>query len=335
MKKLCLLLAILLSSGYSFAQKELSYSEKEEASVDNQTREVFAIVDCALLEHFPTTDNIIERRMAMSAIDLILHDKMNDRKPSLYDFMDRRIGRIADKLAEPVEKGMRIFKLYNDSFIVKTASVTVAFDLIQGGSAANPFISDDLMRRIVEQCDIMFISHEHGDHVSIPVSKMFTEGHKTIIAPTGVLDGTSARIRNVRSEQVVDHDIKLSGGRALKVRIFPGHQDYMINNIYHIDTPEGISVMHTGDQYGKDDLKWLADIHKTTRTDILLANCWITSPEISIGGIAPKLLIPGHENELGHTIDHREPNWLTWERMRNLACPKVYMTWGEWYDYIP
>jgi hypothetical protein len=54
-----------------------------------------------------------------------------------------------------------------------------------------------------------------------------------------------------------------------------------------------------------------------------------------IRGAQPALVLTGHENELGHTIDHREPNWLTYERFAGSAAPFVVMTWGEFYHYRP
>ena len=59
--------------------------------------------------------------------------------------------------------------------------------------------------------------------------------------------------------------------------------------------------------------------------------------EEHIRGFAPKMLITGHENELGeHSIDHREAYWITMKKMEampNLNIPNVLMTWGEWYEY--
>jgi hypothetical protein len=54
-----------------------------------------------------------------------------------------------------------------------------------------------------------------------------------------------------------------------------------------------------------------------------------------IRGMKPQLVITGHENELGHTIDHREPYWLTYERIKPADRPGILMTWGESYHYVP
>ena len=40
-----------------------------------------------------------------------------------------------------------------------------------------------------------------------------------------------------------------------------------------------------------------------------------------------------HENEMGHSIDHREPFWLTYQKMEKINKPSLIMGWGEWYLY--
>ena len=47
------------------------------------------------------------------------------------------------------------------------------------------------------------------------------------------------------------------------------------------------------------------------------------------------LLRTGHENELGHTVDHREPFWLTYDRIEGAEAPFLLMTWGESFYYRP
>lgn len=56
-------------------------------------------------------------------------------------------------------------------------------------------------------------------------------------------------------------------------------------------------------------------------------------------GLNPKLIIPGHENELGHTFDDRVPYWGD-EKYLNLEYselkqnfPVLLMAWGESYFY--
>jgi hypothetical protein len=68
---------------------------------------------------------------------------------------------------------------------------------------------------------------------------------------------------------------------------------------------------------------------------VLMPNCWATDIVRLADGFRPKLIIPGHENEMGHTIDHREPFWLTYNRLSKSPYPLMVMAWGEKYHYLP
>ena len=100
-----------------------------------------------------------------------------------------------------------------------------------------------------------------------------------------------------------------------------------------IMTPEGLSFAHTGDQSNQDDFQWIDEVHRRFEVDVLMPNCWTTDPLRLVGGFRPKLVIPGHENEMGHTIDHREPFWLTYNRFDGAPSELLVMGWGERFHY--
>lgn len=54
-----------------------------------------------------------------------------------------------------------------------------------------------------------------------------------------------------------------------------------------------------------------------------------------VKGFHPNLVMTEHENEMNHSVDHREANFLTYTRLRRSDYPNVLMTWGEQYHYIP
>ena len=91
--------------------------------------------------------------------------------------------------------------------------------------------------------------------------------------------------------------------------------------------------MQTGDQSNQEDFSWIDEVGTNHRVDVLFPNCW--TPDITrvIAGFKPSLVITGHENEMGHTIDHREPHWLTYVRLRDTDRPYIVMTWGESFHY--
>ena len=126
--------------------------------------------------------------------------------------------------------------------------------------------------------------------------------------------------------------VQLKNGKTLSVTIHPGHQDKSQNNIYAIATPEKYVVCHTGDQYHKEDVKWYADVKKISpRIDALIVNCWTNSLDKLLAGFNPRYAITGHENEMGHSIDHREAFWLTFEKFEPLPHDYVVLAWGEWF----
>jgi hypothetical protein len=140
------------------------------------------------------------------------------------------------------------------------------------------------------------------------------------------------------------HPITVQGGKqTLTVLVYPGHQGGLDNNVPVIITPEGLSFSQLGDQHNAEDLKWIDKMAEHHRLDVLLPNCWTLDIGRTAKGFDPKLIITGHENEMGHTIDHREPYWLTFHRREGskLAVvgdagydyPLIMMTWGESYHY--
>jgi hypothetical protein len=133
--------------------------------------------------------------------------------------------------------------------------------------------------------------------------------------------------------------------KEIKVVVYPGHQGTEIqNNVSLVITPEGLSFSQMGDQSNGDDFEWIDEVGAHHSVDVLMPNCWTTDIVRVAKGFDPKLVITGHENEMGHTIDHREPYWLTYQRQtgsdrfggsRDVGYdyPLILMTWGESYHY--
>ena len=302
--------------------------------IENQARVAFATIDETLQAYPPQKEMPLPRKMALIALDQLLHDTRNDKAEPFYTFINARMQRMLDDMQRPVKKGLRIYKLYNDGFIIKTKDATVAVDLIPGGTKDHPFIADSIIYKIAGQCDAMFVSHFHGDHANLNIAKAFAARGKLVIAPKGLWVGVDPMIQQLLvADSVVDVPFK---DLKMTLHILPGHQDDIPNNIYLMEFDKCGTVAHTGDQWNEEDLTWIDDIHKKYRIDILLPNCWINSMERSLKGFGPKLIITGHENEMEHTIDHREAYWITmkkFERMQNMHIPNVLMTWGESFDY--
>lgn len=302
--------------------------------MEEQTRQTLGLVQDLLQQSPPSTELTSLRKSALMHLDWIFHDPRLDTVNLTRDFLSSQIRELLTDLQKPVRKGVRVFKWYNHGFIVKSPSITFAFDITRAGQGNKaPMISDKLMDSVVKQIDVLFISHIHGDHADGGVADLFLKNKKDIVATCGIWEDKGPQIKHIRSEQKIDQKIELATGKTLQVTVMPGHQDDVPNNVYIVSTPEGTSVAHTGDQWNKEKDGWIDQVNEHSKVDILLLHCWAMPLERIVAGFDPKLVITGHENEIVHSVDHREPYWLNYRRMEKVNKPVVYMTWGEHYNY--
>ncbi|MCK5700510.1 MAG: MBL fold metallo-hydrolase, partial [Cyclobacteriaceae bacterium] len=290
-----------------------------------------------------------ERYLSLLLLDAVLHDVYAAQRPAVQDFFTSQIKTSLEEIENTtVGQGAKIWKLYNMGFIVRTKSITIAFDLVTGESAqANGFtLSDDTMARFVKQCDALFISHRHRDHKDIWVAEQFIELGKPVVAPPQVWEGLPIheKITHLKREAHTIQKLPLKGKNLqLDVVVYPGHQmSSHENNVSLIISPEGISFAQMGDQINEGDFmidyEWIDKVSEHHNVDILLPPSWTNEIYRIVKGFNPKLVIPGHENELGHTVDDRVPFWddseyleLTYPELKASEYPLVIMTWGESY----
>lgn len=299
--------------------------------LDHQHGYTLNMADAVLRANRPSLQDSAIRKTALFALDEVFHYKEPDagKSAQVLGFFRNRLelaGYEMDKTK--VTDGAVIWKLYDHAFVIRTASVTFAIDLTRGIWWDNTDIQQ-LTRRIIDQCDTLFVSHEHGDHYDPFVIEAFKAQGKPVILP-GTLerDGTTK------------HVIQLSQDRMLRVVMFPGYQGDVVNNVPIIYTPEGLSFAHTGDfhQSNSTPIKqwdWIDKVKEKWDVNVLMINNWAPKPQQVVQGFDPKLVIPGHENELGHGIDDRKPYWMSYERLQGIEYPFVVMTWGESYYYMP
>ena len=87
-----------------------------------------------------------------------------------------------------VSSGARIWKMYNMGFVVRTKSVTIGFDLIRGEwLGIDGFsVEKDEMSRLIDQCDVLFVSHYHSDHAEEWVAQSFVDQGKPVLGIVGM-----------------------------------------------------------------------------------------------------------------------------------------------------
>ena len=314
------------------AQEPVAFWGKEDAYLMKQASHMFSLSDLALTENPPVPGAPTARKLALYNVDAMLHEVKYDNSEPFCKFIDSRIGKVIEDMNSSVKKGMKVYKIYNHGFVVRTMTSNVAFDLVRGACRKEKLLSDDQVDAIIEKCDVLFLSHNHGDHVDKYVVGKFIEAGKPVVAASEILPDTEG-VTHYRSEtEVLDTEVVLRNGKVLKVKIFPGNQSDMMCNVYVVTTPEKFTVAHTGDQYNKEDMDWISGVRNVApRIDALMINCWSYNLGDAIAGFNPRYVFTGHENEMGHTIDHREAFWLTFQKLENIKYDYVVMAWGEWF----
>lgn len=348
MKKITCILLLVCTLAHSISaqipnDEKLHFWGDIDGFINQQDKVTLDLVHSALEKYVPALTEPLERKMAMLMLDGVLHEENAAHRPSVQKFLKERIELALQELEETsVEKGAMIWKLYNHGFIIRTATVTFAFDLVRAHSAkADGFsIEDVIMQKLVDQCDALFISHRHRDHGDSWVAQSFINQNKPVVAPPEVWQDQPIHKNITHLEREAHTQQKLSvqqGEQELTVINFPGHQGSNIeNNVPLVFTPEGMSFVQTGDQSGPvEDWNWIDEIGSKHSVDILFPNCWTPDIHRVVRGFDPELVMTGHENEMGHTIDHRESNWLTYTRLKGISTPSLLLTWGESYYYLP
>jgi len=328
-----------------------SLNESENQYMDLQAEAILNQAACVFSEYPPKWPEPEARQSALLLLDGILHEVYAPYRVPVQNFLKERIRSAVGEVENTrVSEGAYIWKMYNHGFVIRTQSVTIGFDLVSGKSTGiDGFsIEDDVMKRLIDQCDVLFISHYHGDHAEEWVAQSFIDQGKAVVSPSGVWKNKSIHKKITHLERI-PHSIQtlpLKGGeQEIKVVVYPGHQGSDIeNNVTLVITPEGLSFVQMGDQSNQEDFQWIDALGAHHEVDVLMPNCWTTDIVRVAKGIAPALMITGHENEMGHTIDHREPYWLTYQRRKGsdrfggsedigYDTPLVLMTWGESFHY--
>ena len=327
-------------------------SQKDNDYLDRQASVFLDSVKTILAVYPPVIHEGRERGFAKLLMDAVFHEKFAAfRKPGIDFFHTQADHLIKELVKTKADQGAIIWKLYNMGFIVRTKSVTLAFDLVGGASSDSPdfALPAETMEQIVSQCDVLFISHKHHDHADKAMAEKFLEQGKPVIAPEEVWkdDPIFAKITHLERTAEKSQKLKLANNRTLDLIIYPGHQlTSAINNVSMVTTPEGITVAHTGDQINEGDMMgdfdWIDRVAKNHKVDILMPNAWTTDIFRIVRGFNPALVVPGHELELGHTVWDRLPYWgddkyleLNYACLKKSKYPVVVMVWGECYHYNP
>lgn len=326
-------------------------SQKDNDYLDRQAK-VFLDSVSVLLNQFPPTTlpEARERGMAKLLMDAVFHEHFAAFRKPAQEFFRERVDKVIHELeTTKVEEGVRIWKIYDMGFIARTKTVTLAFDLVSGITSDSPdfAMNDEQVERLAKQCDALLITHRHEDHADKVVAEKFLQLGLPVLATkqTWKDEPVSEKIIHPEREAGKIQSLKLKN-YTLDLIVYPGHQLKSIDcNNYLVKTPEGIWLAHIGDQINEGDFMvdwdWIDKIKDTQKVDVLMTNAWTTDIMRIVKGYSPKLVLPGHEIELGHTVWDRLPYWgddaylgLNYAELKKSEYPVVVTVWGEsfWYD---
>ncbi len=288
-----------------------------------------------------------ERRDALAILDLVFHDPFARERAAVRAFHMRQAGRTVEALehdASPAT-GATVYLFYNMGFIVRTRTVTLGFDLIRANHLGGFAVPDDLMRRVVNRCDALFVSHAHLDHADPWVARALLDQRKPVVAPPDLWAGepVNAELTKLARDARMQQSIRVGGGKlSLGVVVDPGFQaikagDSVTCNVYIVRTPDGLVIAHTGDNntYRPKASGWTDAAGAPQRIDVLLFNDWTVSQSPgALRGYNPRLVIGGHYDELGHdNVNARAPYWRGLAHADKAVYPWLVMTWGESFHY--
>lgn len=316
-------------------------TKKQDIFLNQQAEVSLNLATKVLTDVPPQIPEPVERTLALYLLDGVFHDVYAPQRLPVQTFVQKRIDQAAKDIKNTtVTEGAVIWKLYDHGFVVRTKTVTIGFDLIRPATRFDEFVTDSKteMGSIISECDVLFVSHWHNDHADEWVARTFIEQGKPVVSPPDVWKEKPFYREVTHFERNKDkfHTLSIQNGKQkLKVVIYPGHQDKILNNIPVIYTPDNLCFSHNGDQNSGNmaqDTTWLFNIKDHHNIDVLMYNSYMSSKWIS--GFDPELVITGHENEFGHGIGHRIPYWEIHHRLKSVPYPYVVMAWGEKYHYI-
>ena len=201
--------------------------------------------------------------------------------------------------------------------------------------------------------DIAFVTHPHGDHTSEPFLREMMHLKKPLVLPGDILcraqvggkpqvNWVPFTTRETCHKLTLDHSEPIDIG-GISIRNFLGNQGKGVPcNVYLLEI-DGVRIVDNGDNYARDKEKMLEN---APPADVIIASTWNQVNHIlgcvqKAEGFNPQTaaFLPAHENELGHSVNHRESYHEMYtdpNRLGNSVFPlerTFPLGWGECFKF--
>ncbi len=276
-----------------------------------------------LLANPPNTGDPIVREETITALDNILKHDSSRTAQSVIDFYTFMMEKVKTELKDTVSAETSIWMMYNHGFVVKTPQIVVGFDLVNGYTGW----STALPRELVDQIQVLFVSHRHLDHYDREVVDIVIANGGSVVVPAE--DSYMGNVPMAAGDSLV------LGG--LDIRAHAGLHSAAVR-IYEVATPSGLKILHTGDNQTSETLP------EVSNPDVLLLNAWVNESGLTtavigmrncIDKLKPRVMLPGHIQELYHDPARRARyEWAFEVDDESLDTEVQVMAWGERY-FVP
>ncbi len=214
-------------------------------------------------------------------------------------------------------KKLEMFKTYNMGFLFRSAGKVVAVDVQWSGSDAQ-------MDEFASMVDVFFVTHPHGDHYDKPVLEAMIRAGKPVVMPVDLLPEIQSPLKIVVATDCPE-GVEV-GGIRFESRM--GNQGVKIPCNVYLLSIGGWNIAHNGDNSVDQAEEYLS----ARRVDVLVAACWNkfkdTMDHIKANPEGTRCIyMTSHENEWGHTVDHRESYEELFRRSDRLGDAE--------YQYLP
>lgn len=75
-----------------------------------------------------------------------------------------------------------------------------------------------------------------------------------MVGPTNLWEDNED-IQHLRSNKAINKQMQLGRNKKIQVKIFPGNQSELMNNVYIVTTSDKKTIAHIGDQYNEEDME--------------------------------------------------------------------------------